>query len=84
MTLSTSRYSVFVTMPGGLGRYISQVAELGRRQRAPFNRNQVLGHHPPPCAPVFQRTLPRRMPNMKMYFIMLVGHGRWPTLMDET
>jgi hypothetical protein len=27
-----------------------------------FNRNQVLGHHPPPCAPVFLGALARRIP----------------------
>jgi hypothetical protein len=39
--------------PFKLGRNIGEIAELRRRHRAPFNRNQILGHHPPPCAPVF-------------------------------
>ena len=64
--------------PFELGRNVGEVAELGRRQRAPFNRNQVLGHHPPPCAPVFLGTLPRRIPNTIMYFIVLVRDGLRP------
>jgi len=42
--------------PFEFGGNVGQVAELGRRQRAPFKRNQVFRHHP---APVFLRTLPR-------------------------
>ena len=38
--------------PFELGRNVGEVAELGRRERAPFNRNQVLRHlrsHARPC-----------------------------------
>jgi hypothetical protein len=43
--------------PFELGRRIGEITELGRRECAPFDCNQVLGHHRTSCPPVFDRPL---------------------------
>ena len=44
--------------PFELGRHIDEVAELDRRERSPFDCNQVFRHHPPPRAPCFSPPCP--------------------------
>jgi hypothetical protein len=57
--------------PFELGRYVGEVAELGRRQRA-AQLHRSLTHHPTPRAPCFKAPCPRPVfPNLKMDFIRL-------------